>query len=173
MVFPQCVSVDCVPWRECKPGEDCLFASRGVERDLTTWHGQQQSEGSNTATCGSTQETLGCLQEVFDEGMRRMSGFGHWWRLFLIPEFLITGQHSTDMCKTDDEEVIFALPLSHLSFGNVDLTVCRRLQQVNLQLWLIQSPDLKKDLLHYLQYSQLMRFLFIIRFYIKPLILKC
>lgn len=41
MVFPQSVSVDCVPWRECKPVEDCLFTSRMLERDLATRHGQQ------------------------------------------------------------------------------------------------------------------------------------
>lgn len=71
-------------------------------------------EGSNTATFASTQETLGCLQDVFDEGMRCISGFGHQWRLFLIPEFLITGRHSTDKCNADNGKRYLSFPLSQV-----------------------------------------------------------
>lgn len=55
-----------------------------VERDLATRRGRQLAERARA----STQEALGCLQEVLDEGTSRISGIRSLmsWRLFLIPE---------------------------------------------------------------------------------------
>lgn len=116
MAFPQSVSVDGGLWRERKP----FFT-------LRMWSGAWQPDtGGNEVTCASAQETLGCLQEESDEGTLRRSGFGHRWRLFLIPEFLITGRHSTDTWNTY-KGIYFAFPLSHIFFLNISQTVLRKM----------------------------------------------
>lgn len=177
MVFPQSVSVDCVPWRVCKPVEDCLFfyiqgcgARPGNMTRATTVRGQRYSR-----TCFNTGSTWLFTGSV-------------WWRnaVYVWIQSLMTTfpdswvfNNRGDIPQISVTQMMESLNFlwARFSFQILVRLYCRNCQQVASQLWLNESTDLRKDFLHYLLYSQFMCFLFIIRFYIKLLIsemlMKC